>query len=199
MRSLHRSLLRVVLVLVPLTMVVLPGCVKIETGSSPEETQASAELRAKRVRAEWANRVHTSSPAQIADITAGLIENISERYVDYGYKVAGQWREAMEGRGQDVPSDEMRRMVDLWIRDEKPVLMANEDNIEYGVGRLKETGYLAPRSVESLDSVVSAYYELYSAIFFPAGTVTEYEDRLVEKRAAIEQLLDQFRSDLDAY
>jgi len=198
-RSVRLSLLRAISILSLATLPVLPGCVKIETGSTPEESQASAELRAKRVRAEWANRVHASSPAQIADITAGLVAGIAERYVDYGNKVAGQWREAMVGRGKDVPAEEMRRMVDLWTKDERPVLMANEDNMEYGVGRLKETGYLTPPGVESLDSVVSAYYELYSAVFYPAGTVSEYEDRLVEKGTTIKRLLEQFRSCLDAY
>ena len=199
MKPVRVSLLRFALIL-PLAMLfVVQGCVKIETGSSPEERQASAELRAKRIRAEWADRIHNSSPAQIADMTAGLIANIAEQYLDYGNRVAGQWREAIEGRRQDVSADEMRRMVELWTKDEKPVLVANEDNIEYGVGRLKETGYLTPAGVESLDSAVSAYYELYSAVFYPAGSVTEYEDRLFERESAIKRLLEQFRSDLGAF
>jgi hypothetical protein len=197
--SVNRHPLRAVVAVVIFTTAALPGCVKIETGSTREEAQASAELRAKRVRAEWANRVHTSSPAQIADVTAALIENIVESYVEYGYRVAGQWHEAIEGRGQDVAADEMRRMVGLWTRDEKPVLLANEDNIEYGAERLKETGYLTPGGVESLDSLVAAYYELYSVVFYPAGTVTEYESHLAEKGGEIRRLLGQFRSALDAY
>jgi hypothetical protein len=187
---------RPVLWLVAVLAGVSVGCVKIETGRTPEEARESADVRAKTIRGEWASRLMDKTPPQIADLVAGLISSVTRQYLDYGGKVAEQWREATAGRGQEVSAEEMRRVVSAWTKSEQPILTANEDNIEYGVQRLRETGHLNSDGVDLLDRIVAEYYNTYTAVFLPAGKVDDYETRMTEQRRKNERATEEFRSSL---
>jgi len=175
------------------------SCVNIETGQTPEEARESSESKASSIRSEWATRFESAQPLERARLLAGFLDDISSRYIDYGYRVVDSWREAQEGKGGEIPANEMRRMVGKWTEKEKPVLRANEDNIEYGLQRFKDTGFFTQSSLDLMSQIVSQYYEIYNVVFLPGGTVDDYEDSLGQNQRQMESLLTDFKNELENY
>lgn len=173
--------------------------IKIETGQTREEAVESAETQAKQIRADWANRFERATPPDMARLLRRHIDSITARYIAYGFEVAAQWREGNAGRGEEVPDTEMREVVAVWTQTQEPILTAHEDNLEYGLERINETGYFDQKTLDLLQQLADHYYKVYSAVFYPSGTVEGYEATLDKMKHETESLGAQLKVELDRY
>ncbi len=160
------------------------GCVKIETGATVEEATETNEVRAKQIRSQWAERLsRVNSDKDRAIAVKDYVDSVSAVYIRYGFTVADEWRKGNEGRGKEVEASEMRQVVDAWVKTQRPILMAYEDNMEYGIGLVRESKSSEPvpqSALVLLDSLASQYYNTYSAVFYPNHNVQSYEEELLE-------------------
>ncbi len=160
------------------------GCVKIETGATVEEATESNEVRAKQIRSQWADRLsRVNSDKERAIILKEHIDSVSAVYIRYGFNVADEWRKGNEGRGKVIEALEMRQVVDAWVKTQRPILMAYEDNMEYGIRLVrdsKSSETLPPETYALLDSLADQYYNTYSAVFYPNDNVGVYEEELLK-------------------
>lgn len=175
------------------------GCVKIETGQTIEEAEASSEDRAGRIRSDWADRIQGSSPRQMAELLKIHIDSTTARYVDYGFRIGREWETGNRGRGEVIPADEMTTIVEGWNRAQKPIMTADEDNMEYAWAELKATRHFDPTSLDLFKQLVDKYYEVYSVVFYPAGTVGDYEESLYRVRLATERVSIELGRILEGY
>jgi len=192
------------LMILPVTLVVgglLFSCsaIKIETGQTQEEAVQSAEARAKQIRSDWAIRFQQATPLEMAQLLSRHVDSVSALYVAYGFEVAAQWREGNTGRGEIVPDREMREVVAIWIERQQPILAAYEDNLEYGLEQIKETGYFGRDLLDLLSEFADQYYKVYSAVFYPSGSVEEYEETLNRVKHETESLSIRLNTELDRY
>jgi hypothetical protein len=185
--------LRTTIVLFGIASIVACSAVRIETGQTREEAVESSEDLARGIRAEWATRIKSVSPTEIAALEADLIGQVVDIYVGFGRRVAEQWHEAESGRGEVVAAEEMRKMIDLWVEREWPILKAREDNIEYGADRLREDGIVSESALEAVNKLVLHMYEVYNAVFFPMGTLSDYEVGLDRAHQEAQRLMQQYR------
>jgi len=175
------------------------SAIKIETGQTHDEAVESAKEQAKQIRANWANRFQQATPQEMARLISRHVDTITARYIAYGFQVAAQWREGNEGRGMEVPDSEMREIVLVWTEKQQPILEAYEDNLEYGIERIKETGYFGEDFLNLLFELADQYYDVHSAVFYPNGTVEEYEKALTLVEHDMEVVSARYKAELDRY
>lgn len=175
------------------------GCVKIETGQTIEEAEASSEDRAGRIRSDWAGRIQRSSPLQVGQLLKMHIDSTAAKYIDYGFRIAREWETGSQGRGEIIPADEMATIVEGWNRGQKPILKADEDNLEYAWAELQAGRHFDRTTEDLFRQMVNQYYEVYSIVFYPAGTVADYEENLYQVRLATEQLSTEMGRMLEGY
>lgn len=182
-------------------MVVLAGCssIKIETGQTNEEAKESYGAMAGRVKSQWANQIQNASPKEAAMLVAELYDRTTYQYLEYGRKVAAQWREGEAGRGQTITDTEMRTMVTTWTETQKPLLKAYDDNFEYGIDRIKQSQYYGSALEAPLTELVEQYYKVYSVVFFPQGTVDDYEQELDRLTYDVSEVGSRFRDEVAKY
>jgi hypothetical protein len=173
--------------------------IKIETGRTPEEAVESAEVRAKQIRSDWANRFQQATPLEMARLVSHHVDSVSSWYVAFGFEVVKQWHEGNTGRGENVPDREMREVVAVWTEKQQPILAAYEDNLEYGLEQIKETGYFGQDFFDLLSEFADQYYKVYSAVFYPSGSVEEYEETLNRVKYETESLSIRLKTELDRY
>ncbi|MFQ5499706.1 MAG: hypothetical protein ACE5FH_08535 [Candidatus Zixiibacteriota bacterium] len=172
---------------------------KIESGDSPEERVESARDRADNMRAQWANQIKRADPTRVAHLVKGHIDSVSAMFVRYGRDVSDQWREAIHGRGEEVADEEMRLMVDRWTTDQRPILDAYDDNLEFGIAELRLRRFHDEPVFDILDQMVEVYDQTFSDVFYPAGTVEQYEDKFSRHSQDMEQLSARLTDLLAAY
>jgi hypothetical protein len=171
------------------------GGIKFETGQTDEDAIASSEARARQIRAAWARQLQEADPVQIARMVKGHVDSVAARYVEYGHEVvANEWRQGNRGRGRPVPDYEMQEVVAAWVSHQQPIIVAYEDNLEFALQRTKETGFFGEDVLTLIRNLADRYYEVYSVVFYPAGTVVQYEERLQQ----VEQELVGASNRLDA-
>jgi len=179
----------------------LVGCgVNIETGPpTADERTRSSEVRGKGVRSDWVNLFESVAPFEKGMMFKTFVDSVSSRYIEYGYSVSDQWQQGNEGRGQEVSDTEMQEMVAQWTETEKPLLQSYEDVVEYAIERVRETGQLDRGTEDLLQKMVDNYYVVYSAVFFPTGSVADYEFRLAQLQTGTEEISRQVQDALQAY
>ncbi|MCB2229347.1 hypothetical protein KQH82_01440 [bacterium] len=176
------------------------GCMSVQTSSGgTEQRTQSSEQTAASLRSDWGRRLQDASPKEAAMLLAAQIDAITSRYVAYSRSVADKWREGNDGRGTPIPDSEMRNFVNGWISTEKPILSANDDMVEYAYSRIKESRALDEQTEDVIRQSISAYYELYSAVFIPNGSVEDYEYAVGQKRSLVEDRLRELDQDLARY
>jgi len=175
------------------------GCVKIETGQTVEEAEASSEDRAGRIRSDWAGRIQRSSPRQIGELLKMHIDSTAAKYVDYGFRITREWETGNRGRGEVIPADEMTTIVEGWNRAQKPILKADEDNMEYAWEELKAAHLFDPTTLDLFKQLVDQYYDVYSIVFYPVSTVGDYEESLHRARSATERVSTDLGRMLEGY
>jgi len=199
MASVGRTALGSALLLTGALLVSSCSAIKIETGQTQEEAVQSAEARAKQIRSDWANRFQQATPLEMARLLSRHVDSVSAWYVAYGFDVAAQWREGNTGRGEIVPDREMREVVAVWTERQQPILVAYEDNLEYGLEQIKETGHFGQDLLDLLSEFADQYYKVYSAVFYPSGSVEEYEETLNRIKHETESLSIRLKTELDRY
>jgi len=183
--------IKIVSVLIILLLV--SGCIKIETGGTAEEKKQSSESKASQIRSEWAFKLQQASPSEKARLFIDFFDNVIGIYLKFGNDMVKQWKEGEQGRQQEIPDTEMRKRIDSWIKTQKPILKAYDDNIEYGFENIKQTGYFNEDFLALLKQVVDQYYNVYTDVFFPQGKVSDYEYRLEETKNKTKLLKNQFK------
>lgn len=177
------------------------GCgVNIETGPpTAEEKARSSEVRGKGIRSDWVNRFEAAVPFQQGMMFKTFVDSVGARYLDYGASVAQQWHQGNEGRGVEIPDTEMRDMIAGWTKTEKPLLQSYDDVVEYAMMRIKETGSFDPGTEDAFQEMVDNYYTVYSAVFYPSGSLADYEYRLAQLRTGTEEISRRVQNAMQAY
>jgi hypothetical protein len=93
----------------------------------------------------------------------------------------------------------MTTVIEGWNRARKPILKADEDNMEYAWAELKATRYFDPTSLDLFKQLVDQYYEVYSIVFYLVGTVGDYEESLHRARSATERVSAELSRMLEGY
>ena len=181
-------------------VLVMTGCVKIETGPETEEqlTQSS-DLRGRDFRVTWVNRFTGKTPVEKGQMYNDLIDSVSSVYLRYGYNVADEWRKGNAGRGQLVPDAEMQKVVEASVRTQKPMFQAYEDALEYAYRQLDESGTYSPSDMGIFKRHLDELYRIYSVVFYPSGTVDDYELALRDLESNQRSLGDSVIEMLDRY
>jgi len=182
-----------------LAVLVLSGCVKIETGQTLEEATESNELRARQVRSQWANQLNAATPQETADLVKQHLDSVSAMYVRYGFKIVDEWHRGNEGRGKVIEAAEMRQVVDAWVAGQKPILDAYEHNLEFGLDKIKESRFFASETLTLFERFGEEFYAVRSVVFYPNRDVETYENKLIESQKLIESISLELGSELAKY
>ncbi len=168
------------ILVLPLLIAALSGCgVKIQTGpETPERAREAGETRGHDLKVTWAEQLRTADGIGKLTMTHSLIDSVIARYLGYGHEVTRQWREGTAGRNQEISDVEMRKVVAQWSLNDKPILEAYEDMIEYGVDEIEHAGQINSGPLDLLKSLREQFYKIYSAVFYPTGSPDQYEESL---------------------
>ena len=171
---------------------VLAGCsaVSIETGSTPEEVTARADRRASSLRSTWARGFDQADEIAKADLLKRHIDSSAARFFYLGRQFAYEWERGNDGRGQPIPAEEMRQVIENSIAREEPILRAWEDNLEYGWAYVRDSSRFDDPVKNLFGDMVDHYYRVYSVVFFPIDDVREYRASIDE---AEDEMLDLSR------
>lgn len=168
------------LILTILLVLANVGCagIKVETGRTADEEVAASETQASDMRRNFAQAFDAANEINRALLLKQHIDTVCSRLVSIGQQFAGEWRNGNQGRGQEIPADEMRQVIDNSITRDKPILKAWEDNLEYGWEYVRDSSRFDDQVIRVFDSMVQQYYSTYSAVFFPDSDVVEYSGGL---------------------
>ena len=174
------------------------SCVKIEKGS-PDEAAAHADMQASNLRTEWANRILDAEPLEVGQLLIAHAEAVSRSYAEYGHQVALEWEEGETQSGRTIPGSEMRTVIAGWNESNRPVLQANEDNLEYAYAVARDARYFDDAAMSALKNVVDAYYTVYNAVFLPSSDRTAYADEVWQAERGARRAVDEARQELSRY
>ncbi|MEK7775276.1 MAG: hypothetical protein AAB305_05275 [Candidatus Zixiibacteriota bacterium] len=183
----YRSSLVALFLAVEICLLMSCRAIKIETGATAEEQTASNSERASSYKREWASTFNSLGPKEQIAFFKRHVDSTVSRYVAYGKSVAKQWHEGSAGRGAVISDDEMRKVVEQWISTQKPFLDANDDILEYGLSRLKERRDINGEVLSAITQLSAGYYDCQSAIFFPSGTIDDYENRMLDSQSELQR------------
>lgn len=181
------------------SVTIITGCVKIETGQTLEEATESNELRAKHIRSEWAVQLNNATPLQTAELVQMQVDSVAAMYLRYGFKIVDEWRKGNEGRGQLIEATEMRQVVDAWVASQRPILDAYEDNLEFGLGKIREYRFFDQKTLALFEKMGEQLYAVRSVVFYPNRDVEFYESRLTESQKASESLSRELGLEIEKY
>ncbi len=173
--------------------------VKFETGQTPDEAQASSKVTANDIKSDWARLINASSSRDVGFHLKNHLENISGSFIKYGFMLAEKWREGNEGRGEEIPVSEMRTVIENWITNDKLILDAWEDNIDFARTRMIEDGFYPSETISLFDDMVEQFNEIYNVILYPTGGVDNYEDQIYSTKDETENLIMKLGFELKRY
>ena len=172
------------------------GCVKIETGYTPEEAEQSSLKAADRIRREWAHEMGQASPKQMAGMLVDYYFKVTNSYIRFGYETIDNWAENERKLGREVTDAEIQRMIDSWLATEKPVLSAYSDNIQLSYDLIVESEYFERDFLDHLVSLGDQYRTTMEIAFQPRGTLKDYEYRLEQAKYDTEEAGEKAREAL---
>jgi len=176
------------------------GCVNVQTGSeSPDQLEDSAANRGRDFRVTWVNRFTGVTPIEKATMLRELVDSLSASYLRYGYDVARDWRSGNDVRGQLIQDSEIRQVIDKSNASQRPLMKAYEDVLEYSLQQIKESKFFGSDTEDLMQKHIDGFYEVHSSVFYPSGTVNDYEYRMDEARKAEESLSRQLALEVDGY
>jgi len=174
--------------------------VKIQTGPAGEaEAAESSELRGKGLRAEYKNRLDQAGPIEKVQLWTDFVDSVTVWYLRTGSNIADQWRQGSEGRGQEVPVEEMRQVVSNSIASDLPLLESYDDIVDYGLAEIQRTDFVDDTTDSLLNELRDHYYDVYGYVFLPNGTRSDYEHGLEDLRLSTEELAGQVDRDIRRY
>lgn len=150
------------------------GCVKVTTGATPEESSRISEDVASRIRAEWAEKVRTSSPLQHVRLLQSLCVKVMDSYIGIGYETVEKWQKMEDIQGGPVCETEIQRMLDNWRVREEAVFSAYEDNIRYTLEEIATSGYFNDDVIMPLETLVAQYERVSEVAFRPVDSPGDY-------------------------
>jgi len=173
--------------------------VKFETGQTPDEAQASSKVTANQIKSDWARLIDASSPRDVGFHLKNHLENISGSFIKYGFRLSENWNEGNKGRGEAIPVSEMRSVIESWVSNDKSIISAWEDNIDFARTRMVEDNYYSPETISLFDNMIDQFNEVYNAVLYPTGDVGNYEDQLYSTKVATETLIMKLELELESY
>ena len=180
--------------------VIISGCVHIETGpESKEQRTETSELQARDFRINWVGRFDPAPPVEKALLLKDLLDTVADKYLGYGSRVADEWHQGNTGRGKTVPDSEMRQVVTAWNASEQPLLDAYEETVEYSIGKIKDAAFFDSDVIELFRENIELFYQIRSGVFYPTGTVEDYEYQLDELRKRQGGLSENLGYELSRY
>jgi len=174
------------------------GCVKIETGYTPEEAAQSSEEAADRIRRDWAGKIRQATPIQLAGMLVDYYTAVTNSYVNFGYETAGNWNENEKRLGREVADAEIQKLIDDWLLTQKPVLSAYSDNINLAYNLIVESAFFQSDFLDHLVELGDQYRETMEIAFQPRGTLEDYEYRLERVKYETETVGERAREALRA-
>ncbi len=173
----------------PAALLIFGGCIKIQTGPvTPEQATENSNTKPKDYMVNWHNRLQGASSIEKMTIVSTFIDSVTSNYLRYGATVAQEWRRGSATRDQAVADSEMRTQMDRWNKSQRPIIQAYESMVEYGVEQVTLTGVFDKGALDLLNQEREYYYKTYSAVFFPVGTVDDYDSKLQELKGEWQRL-----------
>ncbi len=176
----------------------LASCVKIETGQTAEEAKASAETQGSNIRADWAKQMQGATQPQIAQLIGNHFDYVTTQYFNFSNELVKQWEAGEKGRGRPIDGSEMRQFVTAWTGSQQPVLSAFDDNLEYAYGQLKQGHYFDDAFMSEVKNLVDEYYEVYSVVFLPNGSLDDYKYKVDQERYKASDQAASYRAALSS-
>jgi len=176
------------------------GCVKVHFEPETKQQQSDAAvLQGKDMRGQWAERLRAESTAQKLRTTKTFVDSVISQYLRYGDLVAERWRAGNQSQPQRMTDLDVRTMVSKGTEAQQPLFKAYEDMLEYAIEQIK----LAREADDSTMTLMTKYgdhlYETYSAVFFPTGTVEQFEEKLYQLQQRGHEISDDLEQSLQVY
>ena len=180
---------------------ILAGCsaVSIETGATPEEEIATSEVRAREARSIWARNFNAASEYGKAALLRHHIDSTAARFLYVGNQFADEWEKGNQGRGQSIPAEEMREVIDNTLAKDRPMIIAWEENMEYGWEWVRDSSRFDNHTLELFSRMVDHYYDCYSVAFFPREDVSIYREELYQAEVRLQNLSRDLGVELEQY
>jgi hypothetical protein len=162
------------------SLFVLHSCssIKIQTGETPEEKNESTQEQARQFKIRWSADFERATELKKVELLLAHLQRMENWYQQLGDTLANRWREGNTGRGEPIPADEIRKLVDNSLQPHQPMLTAWDEMIEYGVKRIGELKYFAPDVIDRIDAIVDQFYKFSSVIRYPSGEYADYDQKM---------------------
>ncbi|MFH1687954.1 MAG: hypothetical protein ABIE70_10610 [bacterium] len=170
-----------------------PGCVKIQTGQTEQEAQESAAQRAQGLKAQWADRLQRTAPQDTPEVYLEYFEQVSSTLQEYGQTVLEQWRQGETAGDTTIQAGELRQVIDQWLTNQRHILRAWEDNLEYGRQYIEDLRRFDKPLMAELGTLLDLYYDIYSQVLLPDGTSYDYATALDNVRLQVAQKSEELR------
>jgi uncharacterized protein YggL (DUF469 family) len=169
-------------------VLVTAGCVKIQTSGESRERQTEVSVnQGKDVQVQFAERMQAATVGQKLAMTKTFVDSVTANYLRYGTTLVDRWRGYNQSQPQPMTDAELRKMVSNWNETQQPLTQAYENTLEYALDEIKRTATVDQQTMSLLGRFRDQYYKVYSAAFYPSGTVDEYDDKLRMLREEIER------------
>ncbi len=172
------------------------GCVKIETGFTPEEAAQSSREAADRIRGDWASKIRQATPVQMAGMLVDYYFTVTNSYFRFGHETVSNWSENEKRLGREVTDAEIQKMIDDWLSTQKPVLSAYTDNINLTYNLIVESAFFHQVFLDRLVEIGDQYRVTMEIVFQPRGTLEDYEYRLEQVKYETETVGERAREAL---
>jgi hypothetical protein len=180
----------------------LSACSSIHIKTGPptdEETMQQSEEQGRRFRVTWTDRLQKAGPVDRTEMMRGLLDTTTSRYLGFGHQIADWWRDENDRRGAEIPVEQVRPVVERSSQFDLPLLDAYEDVLEYGVQSVVEEKFFDDTAEQALIQYRDYYLEVYSAVFFPNGSLEEFRLRLQTLEAERDGLTRELSGQIDRY
>lgn len=168
---------------VALAIALIAGCVKVqfEPETNQQQTDA-ASIQSKEMRSQWAEKLNLETTGQKLWSTKTLVDSAASQYFRYGELVAERWRAGNQSQPQPMTDTDVRLMITKGTETQQPMFKAYEDMLEFAIEQIKLTHEVDDSTVALLTSYGDYLYESFSGVFYPVGTVDQYEEKMYKIR-----------------
>jgi uncharacterized protein YceK len=190
------------LLTVGLVLVLMTGCssIKIQTGP-PSDAQAtqSSEVKGQGMRSQWADQLSRAKPMDKMWMVREYIDSTGSLLIRVGSQISDQWSQGEIGRGQEIPADEMRAVIEASVRTDLPLLEAYDDMVDYGVNEVRHTNFFDEETMQYLLNLRAHYDKTHGEVLYPSMSRLDYEENLRTLRSEAERLSARLKDDLLRY
>ncbi len=176
------------------------GCVKVhfEPETKQQQTDASV-VQSKDMRGQWAERLRAATTGGRLRMTKSLVDSVVSQYLKFGDQVAERWRAGNQSQPQPMTDTDVRAMIAKGTETQQPMFKAYEDMFEYSLEEMKLSREVDDSTIALMAKHGDYLYETYSAVFFPTGTVEQYEEKLYQLGRQGNDLRDELERSMQVY